>query len=212
MRKGSGDSCPGNATGALLKEQNHNFAERLIDSKWIASGSPNILGGFDTFESVEQFHAREGRNSFRCVRDIVAFESKMQLWIHRIENGRIPAFSALNAFAEEVEIDSAGFVQSFLSAFLHLTEMDKCIPSHNYIKNMRSTFQVPELQIYCEVDCIAEPLIEMQSRQLWSLIQFEWMSKQWNQISLICVRRQQKLFFFFQLHTAVTLFFNTNYF
>ena len=36
MRKGSGDSCPGNATGALLKEQNHNFAERFIDSKWIA--------------------------------------------------------------------------------------------------------------------------------------------------------------------------------
>ena len=36
MRKGSGDSCPRNATGALLKEQNHNFAERFIDSKWIA--------------------------------------------------------------------------------------------------------------------------------------------------------------------------------
>ena len=38
MRKGFGDSCPGNATGALLKEQNHNFADRFIDSKWIASG------------------------------------------------------------------------------------------------------------------------------------------------------------------------------
>jgi len=73
---------------------------------------------------------------------------------------------------------------------------------------MRSTFEVPELQIYCEVDCIAEPLIVLQSRQLWSLIQFEWMSRQWNQISLICVRRQQKLFCFFQLHTAVKLFFN----
>ena len=41
---------------------------------------------------------------------------------------------------------------------------------------------------------------------------FEWMSKQWNQISLTCVRRQQKLFWFFQLHTIVKLFFNTNYF
>ena len=66
---------------------------------------------------------------------------------------------------------------------------------------MRSTFEVPELQIYCEVDCIAEPLIELQSRQLW-------MSRQWNQISLTCVRRQQKLFCFFQLHTPVKPFFN----
>ena len=66
---------------------------------------------------------------------------------------------------------------------------------------MRSTFEVPELQIYCEVDCIAEPLIELQSRQLW-------MSRQWNQISLICDRRQHKLFCFFQLHTHVKLFFN----
>jgi len=46
------------------------------------------------------------------------------------------------------------------------------IPFHNYIINMRSTFEVPEPQIYREVDCIAEPLIELQSRQLWSLIQF----------------------------------------
>jgi len=37
---------------------------------------------------------------------------------------------------------------------------------------------------------------------------FEWMSRQWNHISLICVGRRQKLFFFFQLHTAVKLFFN----
>jgi len=50
--------------------------------------------------------------------------------------------------------------------------MDQYIPSHNYIKNMRSPFEVPELQIYYEVDCIAEPLIELQSRQLWSPIQF----------------------------------------
>jgi len=77
--------------------------------------------------------------------------------------------------------------------------MDKHIPSHNYITNMRSPFEVPELQIYCEVDYIAEPLIELLSRQLWSLIQFEWISRQWNQISLIFIGKQQKLFFFFQL-------------
>jgi len=39
MRKGSGESDPRNGTGALLIEQNHNFAERFIDSKWIAKYS-----------------------------------------------------------------------------------------------------------------------------------------------------------------------------
>jgi len=32
----AGESCPHNTIGALLKEQNHNFAERFTDSKWIA--------------------------------------------------------------------------------------------------------------------------------------------------------------------------------
>jgi len=40
--------------------------------------------------------------------------------------------------------------------------MDKYIPSHNYINNIQSPFEVPELQIYFEVDRIAEPLIELQ--------------------------------------------------
>jgi len=63
--------------------------------------------------------------------------------------------------------------------------MDRYNPSHIYIKNMRSPFEVPELQVHCEVVCIAEPLIELQCRQLWSVrLNFEWMSRQWNQISL----------------------------
>jgi len=59
--------------------------------------------------------------------------------------------------------------QIFLSAFQHLSAMDKYIPSHNHIKTfnwVRSSFEVPELQVHCEVDCIAEQLIELQSRQL----------------------------------------------
>jgi len=36
MRKDAGESAPRNGTGALLEEQNHNFAERFIDSKLIA--------------------------------------------------------------------------------------------------------------------------------------------------------------------------------
>jgi len=39
---------------------------------------------------------------------------KIQLWIHRIENGRISAFSELNIFAEEVEINFCCFCQIFL--------------------------------------------------------------------------------------------------
>jgi len=37
MRKDAGESGPRNDTGALMKEQNHNFAERFNDSKWIAN-------------------------------------------------------------------------------------------------------------------------------------------------------------------------------
>jgi len=62
-----------------------------------------------------------------------------------------------------------------LRALLHLSEMDRNIPSHNYIKTfnlVRSPFEVPELQVHREVDCIAEQQIELQSRQLWSLTQF----------------------------------------
>jgi len=39
MRKDARGSGPRNGTGALLKEQNHNFAERFIDSKLIAKYS-----------------------------------------------------------------------------------------------------------------------------------------------------------------------------
>ena len=92
-RKGAGESDPRNDTGALSQEQNHNFAERFIDSKWIAKKS--YLGDFYTFESAKQPHARKGWNTSRCVRDIVSFKRETQLWIHRIENGRISAFLAL---------------------------------------------------------------------------------------------------------------------
>jgi len=36
MRKGAGKSVPRSGTGALLMEQDHDFAERFNDSKWIA--------------------------------------------------------------------------------------------------------------------------------------------------------------------------------
>ena len=40
-----------------------------------------------------------------------------------------------------------------------------------------TVFEVPDLQVYCEVDCIAEHLIELHGWQLWSpWLKFEWMS------------------------------------
>jgi len=39
MTKDAEESGPRNGTGALLKEQNHNFAERFIDSKLIGKFS-----------------------------------------------------------------------------------------------------------------------------------------------------------------------------
>ena len=98
-----------------------------------------------------------------------SFKRKIHLWIHRNENGRISAFLASNAFAEEVEIDLLCICQIFLSDFLHLSEMDRYIPSHYRIKTFNwvlNPFEVPELQVHCEVDCIAEQLIELQSGQL----------------------------------------------
>jgi len=52
MRKGGGESGPRNDTGALLKEQNHNFAEWFIDSKWIASG----LNDLSTASGLPNIH------------------------------------------------------------------------------------------------------------------------------------------------------------
>ena len=91
--------------------------------------------------------------------------------------------------------------------------MDKYIPSHNYIKNMWGTFEVPELQIYCEVDCIAEPLIELQIRQLWSLIQF-WMDveKMEPNLSDLCPQAAKALFLFPTTNRCEAVFQRYNYF
>jgi len=48
------------------------------------------------------------------VQDIIAISDKIQLWIYRIESGKIAAFLALNAVAEEIEIDLCCTRQIFL--------------------------------------------------------------------------------------------------
>ena len=91
--------------------------------------------------------------------------------MHRIESGKLAAFPALNLFVEEKNIDLRGISRIFLE---HLngfvSELDLSIPSHNYRKIfnwVRSPFEVSALEIYSEMDCIAEQLIELQSRQMW---------------------------------------------
>jgi len=74
------------------------------------------------FESAKQLQARKRKNTFRCVQDIVV-QNEIQLWNHRIENGKISAFLALNSLPQKVEIDLLCICQIFLSALLHLSEM-----------------------------------------------------------------------------------------
>ena len=141
----------------------------LLNDSSTASWLPNFLSWlFKCFNQLNSSRHVKGKILLDAS-EASSFKIWIQLWIHRIENGRISAFLALNAFAEEVEIDLLCICQIFLRAFLHLSAMDRYIPSHNHTKTfnwLRSPFEVPELHVHCEVDCIAGQLIELQSRQL----------------------------------------------
>ena len=55
-----------------------------------------------------------------------------------------------------------------LNAFV--SELDRYIPSHNYSKIfnwVRGSLEVSALEVHLEMGCIAEQLIEPQSRQMW---------------------------------------------
>ena len=45
---------------------------------------------------------------------IISFKAKVKLWIHRMENAKIAAFPALNAFLEENEFDLNNICGIFL--------------------------------------------------------------------------------------------------
>ena len=70
---------------------------------------------FYTFEPAKHLHAEKSKIflDVSTVQDI-AFNGKIQLWIYRIESGEIAAFLALNAIAEEMEIDLCCTRQIFL--------------------------------------------------------------------------------------------------
>ena len=109
-------------------------------------------------------------------------------------HGKLAAFPALNLFVEEKNTDLSGIRRIFLE---HLntfaSELDQYIPSHDYCKIfnwVRSPFKVSALEIHSEMDCIAEQLIELQSRQMWrdkfkivSLTQF-WADVRWKEPNL----------------------------
>ena len=97
-----------------------------------------------------------------CLKTIITFKAKMELWMHRMEQGKIAAFPALNAFVEEEEFNLHSIREIFLdhlSSFL--SELDRYIPSNDYSKKFNW------VRCLFEMDCIAEQLIELQSRQLW---------------------------------------------
>ena len=57
---------------------------------------------------------------------------------------------------------------------MHLFLSYRYIPSHNYSKIfnwVRGPFEVSALEVYLEMGCIAEQLIELQSRQMWRQVQ-----------------------------------------
>ena len=90
--------------------------------------------------------------------------------MHRMEQGKIAVFPALNAFVEEFNLHSIREIfLDHLSSFL--SELDRYIPSNDYSKTfnwVRCPFEVSALHVHPDTDCIAEQLIELQSRQLWS--------------------------------------------
>ena len=102
--------------------------------------------------------------------DIITFKAKIELWMHQMKQGKIAAFPALNAFAEE-EFNLHSIREIFLdhlSSFL--SELDRYIPSNDYSKTfnwVRCPFELSALHVHPDTDCIAEQLIELQSRQLW---------------------------------------------
>jgi len=78
------------------------------------------------------------------------------------------------------------FVKSFLGASLHLSEMDRYIRSHNYIKTFNWYEALLRYQCYrFIVKWIAllnnRLSCKVNSWVVW--LNFEWMSRQWNQIS-----------------------------
>jgi len=114
------------------------------------------------------------------VQEIVAFNGKIQLWIYRIESGKIAAFLAWNAIAEEVEIDLCCTRQIFLESPTTSLRVRWYIASHNYIKTfnwVRSRFEAPVLQVHCEVGLHCWT-VDWAAKS--TAVPFEWIKSLWS--------------------------------
>ena len=159
-----------NEVGAFLKERKHELSERFKDNEWIAK----LLFLADFFSHLNQLNtSMQGKDKIflDVSEDIITFKAKMELWMHRMEQGKIAAFPALNSFVEEEEFNLDSVREIFLdhlSSFL--SELDRYIPPNDYSKKfnwVRCPFEVSALHVHPDMDCIAEQLIELQNRQLW---------------------------------------------
>ena len=157
-------------THAFLKEQNHELADRFRDDEWIAK----LLFLADLFSHVNQLNSsmqEKEKLLFDVLESIDAFKGKIKLWMHRMKSGRLAAFPGLNLFVEEKDINLGVILPIFpehLNTFL--SELDRYIPSNDYCRIfnwVRNPFQVSALEVYSDMDCIAEELLELQSRQMW---------------------------------------------
>jgi len=87
--------------------------------------------------------------------------------------GKIVVFLTLNAFAEEVEIHLRCMRQIFLQRLItFLTELLRCLlltVTSKHFTGCKVFFEVPELRVHCEMDFIAQQLIELQSPRLRGL-------------------------------------------
>ena len=108
---------------------------------------------------------------FDVLESIDAFKGKIKLWMHRMKSGRLAAFSGLNLFVEEKDINLGVILPIFLEHLnTFLSELDRYIPSNDYCRIfnwVRNPFQVSALEVHSDMDCIAEELLELQSRQMW---------------------------------------------
>ena len=157
-------------THAFLKEQNHELADRFRDDEWIAK----LLFLADVFSHVNQLNSSmQGKEKlfFDVLESIDAFKGKIKLWMHRMKSGRLAAFPGLNLFVEEKDINLGVILPIFLEHLnTFLSELDRYIPSNDYCRIfnwVRNPFQVSALEVHSNMDCIAEKLLELQSRQMW---------------------------------------------
>ena len=162
-----------NKANAFLKEQKHELSDQFSDNEWIAK----LLFLADFFSHLNQLNTSlQGKDKIflDVSKNTIAFKARMELWMHLMEHIKIAAFSAFNVFVEE--FSCATLVRYFFSIFLHFFSswIDISLNSNDYSKAfnwVRCPFEVsagsPRLQVHPEMDCIAEPMVELQSRQLW---------------------------------------------